>query len=171
MRHRLVAHSAPAAMTRRYDHRRARVSRSYTRADLAELFGVGLATICAWKRKGLQPVDGRRPYIFAGVDVQQFLERHNKPRCPLEPGQIYCVACKQAMKPVHGVAAYAALSDTLGNLIGTCPTCSRSVWRRVRKSELSEKAGNLKVQYEDDTATLSSDGEPPRNEPLKAISS
>lgn len=158
-------------MTRRYDPRRARVSRSYTRADLAELFGVRLSTICAWKRKGLQAVDGRRPHLFAGTDVQRFLEKHNKPRQPLKPGQIFCVACKHAIEPQGIVAYYAPLSDTLGNLIGTCPICAKGVWRRVRKAELCEKAGNLKIHYEDVSATLSSDGEPPYTEPCEGVSS
>ncbi|MXO75730.1 hypothetical protein GRI40_10925 [Altererythrobacter aerius] len=158
-------------MTRRYDPRRARSHLNYTRAELARLFSVGLATICAWKRNGLQPMDGSRPYLFAGADVRQFLEKHNKPRQRLEPGQIYCVACKQAMEPLNGVATYAPLSDTLGNLIGTCANCGRRVWRRVRNSELLEKAGKLKIQYEGDAATLSSDGEPLHTEPSDEVSS
>lgn len=161
----VVALLAPSVMTRRYDSRRARAHRNYKRTELAERFGVGLATISAWKRKGLQPIDERRPLLFAGLEVQRFLESHNKPRQPLEPGQIFCVTCKKAIMPKDGIARYVRLSSSLGNLVGTCPACGRGTWRRVRAAEILEKAGSLKVEYEDDTANLSGDGEPPRTEP------
>ena len=151
-------------MTRRYDPRRARSHLSYSRAELSELFRVGLATICAWKREGLQPIDNRRPYLFAGAAVRNFLEKHNKPRQRLASGEIYCVACKRPICPQGNKVDFCPLAPTTGDLIGTCPHCLRRPRRRVRKAEILEKAGNLEVRFEDGSVAFSGDGNPARTE-------
>lgn len=152
-------------MTRRYDSRRALPHRSYTREQLADTFDVGLTTIWSWMKKGLQPIDRRRPYLFAGGVVREFLHGHNKPRQPTLPGEIYCVACKRATQPAGGVADFVPLSPTNGNLVGRCPKCSRRIFQRVRKEEISLKFSNLTVRYEDAAVPVSADAEPPRTGP------
>lgn len=151
-------------MTRRYDPRRARLHLSYTRLDLCQTFDVGLSTISAWKRKGLQPIDNHRPYLFAGAVVREFIEQHNKPYHSTAPGEFYCVACKHVTKPSGDVVDFIQLNHANGNLVGTCPRCSRRMPQRVRNADVARKAGHLKVRYEDGSATLPRCGGPSRNE-------
>lgn len=152
-------------MTRRYDPRRALPHLSYTREQLAETFDVALTTIWSWMKKGLRPIDGRRPYLFAGGDVRKFLKGHNKPRQPTGLGEIFCVACKRATEPAGAVADFFPLSPTNGNIVGRCPKCSRRIFQRVRKEEISLKFSNLTVRYEDADVPVCADAGPPRTEP------
>jgi len=121
-------------------------------------------------RKGLRPVDDRRPYVFAGADVRDFIERHNKPFHPTGPGEVFCVACKRVIVPAGDEVEFVPLGPTNGNLIGTCPNCSRQVWQRVRVADITRKARHLKVRYEDGAATLHEIAEPARSEPSSEVS-
>jgi hypothetical protein len=151
-------------MTRRYDPRRALPHLSYTRAELAERFDVNIGTISSWMAKGLRTIDGRRPYVFAGGAVREFLKQHNKPYQPTGPGEIYCVACKCVIEPAAGVVTFVPLGPTNGNLVGTCPHCFHGVRQRVRKGDIRRKAGNLKVRFEDVATTVSSEAGPSRTQ-------
>ncbi|MEO7551924.1 MAG: hypothetical protein ABIT09_12380 [Croceibacterium sp.] len=115
-------------------------------------------------KKGLEPIERRVPYVFVGAAVREFIKHHNKPRQKLRPGEIYCVACKRAIAPAGDTVDYAPLSATSGNFIGTCPTSFNRVWRRVRRADITAKAGHLTVRYEDGSATLNGTDEPPRTE-------
>lgn len=116
-------------------------------------------------KKGLRPIDGRRPYLFAGGEVRKFLQGHNKPRQPTGPGEIFCVACKRATEPAGAVAHFFPLSPTNGNLVGRCPKCSRRIFQRVRKEEIARKFSNLTVRYEDAAVPVRAAAEPSRTEP------
>lgn len=141
-------------MTRRYDTRRASASLSYTSEELADLFNVTVSTVYAWARDGLHPIDRKRPYLFAGVTVAAFLRGRNKPRQPLLDGQIFCVACKKPCYPRGAVADLVLRSPTAADVVGTCPSCFRRVFRRVRLCELPEKTSALILRHEDGSIAL-----------------
>ena len=44
------------------------------------------------------------------------------------------------------MADYDPLTATTGNLIGLCPTCGGTMYRRVSRSGLAAVAGNLEVR-------------------------
>lgn len=157
-------------MTRRYDARRAKASLSYTSSDLADLFAVRVATVYAWAREGLKAIDRKRPHLFAGAAVADFLRARNKPRVPLQDGQIYCVACKAACWPLGEVAHVFVRSQTTADLVGTCPRCARRVFRRVRLDQLGRKTGTLTLRYEDTTIALVRLGEPPHTAHCEELS-
>lgn len=136
-------------MTRRYDPRRSKPHLTYTAQELTELFDVGIGTVRKWQKNGLTPIDRIRPYLFPGSDVASFLAARNKPREPMLPGQIYCVACKRPIQPVDGEVEMVARTLTSKDIRGTCPHCGRKVFRRVRVSELNEKLGDLRIKDED----------------------
>lgn len=154
-------------MTRRHDVRRVKRHLNYTACELAQLLRVTLTTISHWRREGLTSIDLHRPYLYNGVTVAEFLARRNKPRQPMGSGEIYCVACKRACTPAGGVADIVARGLTTVDLVGTCPGCGRSVFRRVRGSELVQKAGHLRLRYEDDAALLPACGDAPQNSSLE----
>ena len=152
-------------MTRRYDPRLALPHQSYTREELAQRFKVSLGTVSAWRAKGLQAIDGQRPYLFAGAEVRAFLLRHNKPYQPTGPGEVYCVACKLIVEPAGGKVVFVPLGPRHGNLEGTCPHCFRGVRQRVRKDNIQSKVGNLKVRFENGSATICRSANPPHTDP------
>jgi hypothetical protein len=139
-----------------------KVHRNYSVGDIAALFNIHKNTVRAWQKSGLQPIDTRRPVVFLGRTLAAFLNtRRAKAKRPLLPGQIYCVACREAKEPALGMADYVSLTVTAGNLRGLCPTCGRLMHRRVNRARLSTIAGTLDVTVTDaplrirDTATPS----------------
>jgi hypothetical protein len=136
-------------MTKRYDPRRAKAHLTYTAGELCIVFGVGIGSIRKWHKDGLAPIDRARPFLYAGSEVASFLAARNKPREPMSPGHIYCVACKAPVFPADGVVDIVARTPTSKDIRGSCPTCGRRIFRRVRISELAAKLGNLRVRNED----------------------
>jgi RNase P subunit RPR2 len=151
-------------MTRRHDVRRVKSHLCYSVAETAALFNVREATVRKWVREGLTPIDDRKPYLFSGMSLAAFVAARNKPRQPLEPGQVYCVACKGPVVPAGKEVIFEVRSETAGDLVGTCGQCQHRVFRRVRRTQVQEKAGSLVVRYEDGTTPVSADREPPRSE-------
>ena len=142
-------------MARRYDPRRAKAHLTYDAAEAAETFEVGIGTVHAWRKwEGLEPIDDKRPYVFTGRELARFVAAKNKPRPPLLPGHILCVACKAHRRPKGDLARVAPMTATSVNLIGACPVCGRDIYRRTRISELREKAGTLNLKFEDGTVPL-----------------
>ena len=158
-------------MTRRYDPRRAKRHRSYSALELSALFRVSIGAVRNWTSNGLTPLKGIWPFCFAGSDVQDFLAQFNKPRQPLQSGELYCVACKRAIRPEDSTVDFCPLTPTSGDLIGTCPHCLRRPHRRVRKAEILEKTGNLKVRFEDGSVAFAGDGNPARTGPFEGTRS
>ena len=150
-------------MTRRHDPRRARAHRSYTSAEVAALFQVGVSTVRRWTQDRLMPIKGTYPYLFAGADVATFVGQRNKPRQPTGPGELYCVACKVVIRPRGSAVTVVPVNESTSNLRGTCPRCGRLCFQRVRLGSIGEKAGDLEVRYEDDEATISGNGDAPHS--------
>lgn len=149
-------------MSRRHDPRRAKPCRSYDCSEIAHIFAVTIATARRWRKEGLRPIEDKRPYIFAGAELAEFLRRKNKPRQPLGPGEIFCVACKRPRIPAGDLVRARTMTPTSVQLIGLCPICGREMHLRVRLAELLEKAGNLDLRHEDGTAPLSGAADAPR---------
>lgn len=149
-------------MSRRHDLRRIRAHWNYTCQELAETLDVTLSTISVWTREGLRPVEGSWPYIFAHDDIIRFLEQRNKPRCPLAPGEMLCVACKKHRIPEGSSVTLLPRSPTSLDLVGGCPVCSRRMHRRASLSSLAEALGSLTVRYEDESVPIGKGSAHPR---------
>jgi hypothetical protein len=148
-------------MSRRHDPRRAKAHRYYDVADIARLYDVTVPTARKWRKEGLRPIEEKRPFLFAGSQLAEFIKRKNKPRQPLQPGQIHCVGCKCAVEPVGNTALVRPMTPTSVQLIGHCPA-GHEVQVRVRIADLREKAGKLNLRYEDGAAPFEEAGHDPR---------
>lgn len=147
-------------MTRRHNVRCISHSVSYTVSEISELLKVHKTTISVWISEGLKPIDQRRPYLIHGAVLAKFLAARNKPYQPLEAGQIFCVACKRGQWPSGGRAIWVPRSSTNGDLAGTCPTCGRTNFRRVRYDKLAVDLGDLVLANEDGTNTINGKSRP-----------
>lgn len=130
----------------RYNPRLAKIHRTYAVEDIAMLFKVHKNTVRHWVKQGLPTLDKKRPMLFHGSELFQFLQARrtrNKKTC--KPGEIYCVRCREPRFPVEMKAIYQALSETQGNLIGVCPNCDISIYRRVSLVKFSVAKGDLHV--------------------------
>jgi Helix-turn-helix domain len=106
--------------------------RNYTVEEIADLFGLHKNTVRAMLRDGLRPIDDRRPMLFLGGDLANFLrERRAKSKCPLKSNEMYCLRCREAREPAFGDVEYLPATPSGGNLRGLCPACSGLMHRRV----------------------------------------
>jgi len=149
--------------------RLAKMYRNYTVGEIAALYLVHKNTVLAWRDAGLAPIDDRRkPLLFLGRDLAAFLAaRRVKNKCPLRPGQMYCVACHGAKEPALGMAEYVPLTRTSGNLRGLCPTCGRLMHRRVSRDKLTTISGRLDVTIMDEAPRIRDETEPSVNSDLE----
>ena len=140
--------------------------RQYTVEELATLLRLHKNTVRTWMKQGLNPTDDRRPALFRGIDVQEFLRaRRRKAKRPCGPGEMYCLKCRAPKRPDGDIADLNIQGATSGSLIGICPTCATMLYRRVNPSRIESFRGILEItlriapsRIEDrDTPNLNSD--------------
>lgn len=128
--------------------RRAKLHRNYTVEEVARLYDIHRNTVRQWVKRGLPLCDNLRPALILGADLAAFLiHQRNRNKRPCKPGEIYCVRCRLPQRPALDMADYQPLTATSGNLIGLCPQCTGTVYRRVSRARLAAAAGNLDVQF------------------------
>ena len=151
-------------MTRRHNPRRVHRHRCYTISQLANLLKVTKGTISRWIKHGLEPIEWKRPYLFKGWVVAEFLAALNPARCPLADGECYCTPCKGPRRPSGGVVWLEHKTPTSANFVGRCSDCGKPLYRRVRYAEIQQKLGGLTIQYEDVSGPVSSSADGARME-------
>lgn len=135
-------------MHRHPNPRLVKIHRNYSVEDITRLYGAHRNTVRAWERRGLRPLDNRRPKLFLGKTLKAFLEaRRRSQKCPLQPGEIYCVRCRKARHPAEDMADYEMLAGVIGNIVGICPVCETVIRRRVNRNTLVSVRGTLDVQF------------------------
>ena len=126
--------------------RLAKIHRSYSVDEMAQLFNVHKNTIRAWFRQGLEAIDGQRPTVVRGEEIRRFLgERRARARVACGPGRIYCLPCRAPKFPAGNMAECVPTSDTTGTLRGICPDCDRMIYRTVNPQKIAAVRGDLDV--------------------------
>lgn len=130
----------------RYNYRLAKINRSYTVSEIAFLYQIHPQTVKNWIKQGLNVAVKTKPMLILGADLREFLQKkatRNKKTC--QPGQIYCVACKEPKLPRDSYALLVSLNDKVGDLIGECPSCTHEIHRKVSLSKVTSWKGNLSI--------------------------
>jgi hypothetical protein len=126
-------------LSKSYNPRHAKLHRSYTCAEAANVFKVTRAAVRAWIKAGLPAIKTSGPLLILGSDLQVFLAQRRMVRrrtCP--PGTIYCLKCREPREPDPHTLTIVTLKPTSGNLRGRCLTCGAGMNRRVTFAKLSE---------------------------------
>ena len=147
-------------MSRRHDLRVLKRHVTYTAPQLADKLKVNIASVRRWCQQGLQPITRRRPFLFLGADVADWLRGREPPRTRLRPGELYCVACRAPRFPADRVVDLEPLSETSINFVGTCPVSGHRMRRSVRISEIADKLGVCTLASEGETMTMVQSREP-----------
>lgn len=131
----------------RINPRRAKLHRSYTTFELADLLRVHKNTVRQWIKVGLPVVDGARPTLICGSDFQLWWSKQRKAtKRPCQPGQMYCFKCREPKAPALGMVEYEATNAATGNLKAICETCSTMMYRRTRLADIALRMPGLDVR-------------------------
>lgn len=144
-------------MSRRHDIRRVRSHRSYSTAELMRCLRVTAGTVSRWRGQGLTEIAGIYPYVYEGEHLRGFLKLKNKPRIPTGPGELFCIACKLVRRPAGGGVSLEPRTSTSADLVGRCPHCRRTMYQRVRVTDLAHKLGDLVLRHEGETTPIAGD--------------
>lgn len=124
-----------------------KIHRSYSVEEAARQFGVHRNTIRQWIKCGLPTIDQQRPALILGRDLSDFLAQRRKARKrPCQPGEIYCVRCRQPKTPAGDMADYLPSTASSGNLVGICPDCDSMIYRCISYLKLEQVRGKLAVR-------------------------
>jgi excisionase family DNA binding protein len=151
-------------MNRRADWRRIRTHLSYTYEEAARALRVHRMTVRQWvKHCGLPVQAERRPHLILGAELKAFLKAQRESRKrKCGPGEMYCLKCRMARKPVEGLLEHRTYSESRGALIGFCE-CGALMHRFVSNGSAALAAAEFNVQLEDRHESLGDSGTPPLN--------
>jgi hypothetical protein len=130
--------------------RRIKRLRLYTVEELADVLELHKNTVRIWQKKlGLEPIDGRRPALFRGIDVIGFLQsRRSMSKRSCGPGELYCFKCRTPKIPAGQMADLVVERPSNGCLVGICPTCNTMLYRRINPSRIASFRGVLEIRIE-----------------------
>lgn len=133
---------------RRPNPNRVKGNYNYSVSELALCLQVHKNSIRLWQRRGLKPIDRRRPALFYGKDVKQFLKLARKAaKCPCPPGHFYCFCCRVPRAAALAMVDFIRLGMGTGNLCALCEVCGTMMYRRVKEADISKVMPGCTVQY------------------------
>ena len=124
------------AAKRTFNPRLIKARRSYSFAEVAELYDVHLRTVQRWRTEGLSVDESSRPFLVMGAALQEFLRaRQKKRKHPLKPGEFFCPRCRCARRSVPGAFLMEITDKQLGKqcrlafIRGICEVCGLRLQR------------------------------------------
>jgi hypothetical protein len=153
---------------RRPNYRLVKRLRSYTTDEASRLLQVHKNTVRAWIRHGLPVCDQKRPILILGTDLASFLQaRRASRKRPCRLGELYCFRCRAPRVPAGQMADYEAITETVGNLTGICPTCESMMNQRVSLAKVELIRSKLDVKFSQGRRRLGESNQPSVNSDLE----
>ena len=142
-------------MAKNFNPNLAKIHRSYTVEEVANLYGVHKNTVRAWINKhGLKTNDNLRPVLILGRDLKGFLqERKKKNKCKCLPHEVYCLKCRKPQIPAENMADYIPITETKGRLISLCPECGSLINQYKRLDQIQAIKSKLAISFPEGTKT------------------
>jgi len=124
----------------------AKIHRSYTVEEVADLFSVHKNTVRLWIKDGLATNDNKRPLLILGSNLREYLQgkRASAKRKCLSY-EIYCLRCRAAKRPAENMVDYETINAKTGRLIGLCPSCNGIINKYVRVDQLAHIQSQLDI--------------------------
>lgn len=135
------------AKKRTYNPRLARAGQTYTVQEVAELYGTHKNTVLVWIKDGLPIIDGNKPYLIHGSDLQEYLKKKRacrKQTC--RPEEFYCCKCRAPRKAWENVADVLIRNESKLSLSALCVTCNTPVYRAGAVKKLPEYQKIFSIQ-------------------------
>lgn len=133
-------------MAKHHNPNLAKIHRTYTVEEVAELFSVHKNTVRMWIKDGLATIDKKRPVLIRGSSLRDFLQAKRasaKRKC--RPDEIYCVRCRAPQRPAENMVDYETINAHTGRLIGLCPCCDGVINKYFNVAQLEKIQGKLDI--------------------------
>lgn len=112
--------------------------RCYRVEEAAEVSGVSPRTIRNWIADGLPVLDGERPMLIRGDDLQDYIKGTRASRkIRTAPDEFFCLACRKARKAAGGFAD-CNVKDGRAMLTALCEVCETVVHKPVSVARIPE---------------------------------
>ena len=112
--------------------------RCYRVEEAAEVSSVSARTIRNWITDGLAVLDGERPMLIRGYDLQDYIRRTRASRkVTTAPDEFYCLACRKARKAAGGFAD-CTVKDGRATLTALCAVCETVVHKPVSVARIPD---------------------------------
>ena len=113
--------------------------RSYTVAQVADLFGVSRGTVRCWLRRGLPCLDEGRPVLFMGFALKAWLkQRRDRARKSCEADEFYCFRCREPRQAVPGSVVIIPENEKTVRIAARCARCDTRMNRKGSRAKLDE---------------------------------
>lgn len=114
---------------------------TYNTEEAARALNVTTATIRNYVRCGLPVMKDRRPYLYHGEELREFLiQDRERTKRPLKPDELFCPACKKGQRP-YGLMVYLVPRNAKTAILnGLCGACEGSSNRIIGLRSLSDFA-------------------------------
>jgi len=114
--------------------------RCYRIEEAAEVSHVSPRTIRNWIADGLPVLDGERPMLIRGDDLQDYIRGIRASRkIRTAPDEFYCLACREARKAGGGFAD-CTIKDGRAMLTALCAVCENVVHKPVSVARIPDLA-------------------------------
>ncbi|MCF6355991.1 MAG: helix-turn-helix domain-containing protein [Candidatus Polarisedimenticolaceae bacterium] len=140
----------------------AKIHRSYTVKEVADLFKRDKNTVRNWLKNGLAVCDSGYPILILGSALREFIrtkKTRRKQKC--RPWEFYCMRCKKPQTPVENMADYEPQSATKGRLIALCPVCLTVMNKYASLSSLEKIKGKLEISLPTTQKQINKSNPPP----------
>lgn len=130
-----------------YDIRLISENDSYYVKEICQKLSVHKNTVREWQRHGLTLADDRKPYMFHGSVLREYLKNKQlsrKRKC--KPDEFHCCRCRQPRRPYGGIVDITVYNKNLMNLSGLCEECDCPIYKITSVTKLAEISKIFQVQ-------------------------
>ncbi len=101
---------------------------SYSSEEICKVLKIHINTITKWQKDGLQKIDDKRPYLFWGNSIINFLkERMKKRRFKCNFHEFFCFKCYRQVNAFERKVAITRYDHLRLNLSANCQICNSKI--------------------------------------------
>lgn len=123
---------------KRYNTNLIKNTLAYSILDIAERFNVHKRTVQEWAQNGLQKIDSRKPYLFMGYILKEYIKNKQdgrKQKC--NPDELYCCKCRKPQTSWNNLIDIKILNERRLMIMGICSHCNSPINRLASVKNLN----------------------------------
>ena len=107
--------------------------------DLCRLCKVHPKTVLSWQEKGLKPIDNKKPALFYGYVVKEFLGKMNESnKCKTTFEQMFCFVCKEGRDPLKKQIQITPNNRKFLDVKAICQSCEQEMFQSYKLEDLQQ---------------------------------